>query len=636
VTSAPRGGPLPVRSLEEGYEFAALQPCACGVTDEPAADLLVSEPAPGSYRLDFSCRGCARPRELLVVLTERPNLPGEEFAYSRSGRPSQVIDGGGWVAVLHRYFTASMSAIDALGGEPPDDVLAPVLARSLVRAAAAAEEALALLPEGHDALPDGQVSTGAGRELRARRPALFTRELMAAGPVRCREQLTEVMAAYQNGLGCLGTRLENLMSEVLPYGTRHVGEPFDARTYWEAKYHSTTVDCRCGSNRAAMARTELLIEGQLLTRLFGSCGACGRPREFFYRNLADRTAELPMDESWGLGGQASRLLDAAMLSGLSAAFEGIARGNIAADPAGQWYGIRHLLTMAVAGFDEAYDALPPGADRVPPEALWHPAGRSQAAEQPRSVERGWLEWARRQTRELLDDFLARYPRPVDVTGGADGEGGGGPVGERGGGPGGGAVGEPLRPRSSVERDLYMSLHPCECGEQFLDPDEIVVRTVDGEHVAGYAGTCGGCGRRRRFEFARSEQANPPDALASWAGLDDPSEIIDAGQWLRVSDELAAVADLLAAGGADGLELGLWGAITTDTTPAEMLWSLLARSASAVDEALKFLPPGRDELPDAAFWTGEGRRLRGQRPERFTRRALESLRDERRARVPLPA
>ena len=610
MTSALRTGPLPVRSIEEGYEFASVRPCACGVTDEPAADLTVTELAPGSYRLEFSCRGCGRPRELTVALTERLNSPGEEFAYSRSGRPSSVIDGGGWVAILHRYFTASMSAIDLLAGEPPDDVLAPVLARSLVRAAAAAEEALALLPEGADALPDAQVSTAAARELRARRPALFTREVMEAGPVRCREQLTGVMAAYQNGLGCLGTRLENLMSEVLPYGTRHVGEPFNARTYWEARYHSNTVDCRCGSNRVALTRTELAIDGQELTRLFGSCEGCGRPREFLYRNLADPAAELPMDESWGLRERPSQLFDPAMLAGYSAAFEGIARANLATDPVGQWYAIRHLLTMAVAGFDEVHTALPPGADRIPPEALWHPAGQSQAAEQPRSVERGWLEWAGRQTRELLADFLARYPRPD--------------------GPG---DDEPLRPRSRTERELYVALHPCECGETAFDPDEIVAQTVDGELVARHRGACGTCGRQRWFVFALSERSQEPDALASWAGSDEPSEIIDAGQWLRVSDDLQAAAEVMARGGAQGAELGLWGQIASGASPRELLSSLLARSASAVDEALKFLRSGRDELPEPAFWTADGQQLRAQGPERFTRVALEALRDERRARVP---
>ncbi|MFG2042845.1 hypothetical protein [Dactylosporangium sp. NPDC048998] len=614
MTSPTPGTPLPVRSLEEGYEFASMQPCDCGVAAEPAADLAVTELGPGSYRLGFSCRECAGPRELLVVLTERPNLPGEEFAYSRSGRPSKIIDAGGWTAVLHRYYTASMSAIDLLDGEPPDDVLAPVLARSLVRAAAAAEEALALLPEGADALPEEQVSTAAGRALRTKRPSLFTREVMQAGPDRCREQLTEAMAAYQNSLGCLGTRLENLMGEVLPYGTRHIGEPFNARTYWEAKYHSKTVDCRCGSNRVETTRSELLIEGQLLTRLFGSCEACGRPREFFYRNLADPAAELPMDEAWGLDARASQLFDPAMLAGFAAALEGIARANIAADPSGQWYGIRHLLTMVIAGFDEAYDALPPGADRIPAEALWHPTGQAQAAEHPESLERGWLEWARRQARDLLADFLARYPRPEQ------------PDDDAG----------PLSPRSGIERSLYIALHPCECGEPVFEPDEMVVETVDVEPIARHRGPCGACGRQRQFEFALSEQTHPPDALASWAGPHSASAIIDAGQWLRVSDDLQAAAEVMARGGVDGAELGLWGQIASGAAPEELLWGLLARSASAVDEALKFLRPGRDELPGEAFWTEDGRRLRDERPERLTRRALEALRDERRARVPLPA
>jgi hypothetical protein len=53
--------------------------------------------------------------------------------------------------------------------------------------------------------------------------------------------------------------------------------------------------------------------------------------------------------------------------------------------------------------------------------------------------------------------------------------------------------------------------------------------------------------------------------------------------------------------------------------------LLARSASAVDEALLFLPAGAQEVPAIGCWTEEGRRARRERPDRFERRALESLR-----------
>ena len=71
-----------------------------------------------------------RPRGYAVTLTERPNLPGEEFAYSRAGRPSRLLDGGGWALVLRRYYEGSAALIDSLAGQAPDDNLAPAVARA--------------------------------------------------------------------------------------------------------------------------------------------------------------------------------------------------------------------------------------------------------------------------------------------------------------------------------------------------------------------------------------------------------------------------------------------------------------------------------------------------------------------------
>jgi hypothetical protein len=74
-------------------------------------------------------------------------------------------------------------------------------------------------------------------------------------------------------------------------------------------------------------------------------------------------------------------------------------------------------------------------------------------------------------------------------------------------------------------------------------------------------------------------------------------------------------------------------ILSGALPYRTRWVLLARLASAVDEALLFLWPDDVELPEYAFWTDEGLRARQERPERFTRSALTALRDELRSRVP---
>jgi hypothetical protein len=143
----------------------------------------------------------------------------------------------------------------------------------------------------------------------------------------------------------------------------------------------------------------------------------------------------------------------------------------------------------------------------------------------------------------------------------------------------------------------------------------------------YAGECSDCGQPREFSFAISERPTAPGEFTSWAADPEPSELVDAGQWLLVAESCQRYADGLTGDAAEFVQLRDWLALAGEDG-AERARELLARSAAAVDEALKFLPAWADQLPESAFWTDEAAEARRDRPDRFTRRSLEAEQYER--------
>jgi hypothetical protein len=93
-----------------------------------------------------------------------------------------------------------------------------------------------------------------------------------------------------------------------------------------------------------------------------------------------------------------------------------------------------------------------------------------------------------------------------------------------------------------------------------------------------------------------------------------SELIDPGQWIL----LAATYASRALEGALFYAADPSGGDRYDSVEAD--WRF---AADAVEEALKFFPPGETELPPDAFWTELGRSVRESEPDRLTRPKLES-------------
>ena len=151
--------------------------------------------------------------------------------------------------------------------------------------------------------------------------------------------------------------------------------------------------------------------------------------------------------------------------------------------------------------------------------------------------------------------------------------------------------------------MYMSLHPCRCGETRTSTSTHSSLDAEQGLASEHTGTCVGCGCKRRFVFR----------LPSWVpqhsdryGGPDPSQIIDAGEWRLVS-------------------LAYMGQLDSVKDRPEKLRQVLEVALAAYLEMLKFIPPGRQEMPESAFFTPRGRQVRATEPPQFlTRSFLEAM------------
>jgi hypothetical protein len=173
-------------------------------------------------------------------------------------------------------------------------------------------------------------------------------------------------------------------------------------------------------------------------------------------------------------------------------------------------------------------------------------------------------------------------------------------------------------RSYDEAYLYMELRPCVCGEAEFDKTTMSA-FEDGTAVTRYAGQCPNCGRNRRFTF-RLPDGPPQISFGMRYGWDDqPSELIDPGEWLGVADVFEADAQA---------ELTSGDIVGDDQLTA--IFYLLSAALAATEEVVKFLPAGADRVPEEAFRSQPGRMLFELTPHRFTRAELERTRAAREA------
>ncbi|WP_112236618.1 hypothetical protein [Kribbella monticola] len=159
-------------------------------------------------------------------------------------------------------------------------------------------------------------------------------------------------------------------------------------------------------------------------------------------------------------------------------------------------------------------------------------------------------------------------------------------------------------RTPDEALLYAELAPCEdCGTLATEWKQGLT-SVEGELAISYVGACPGCGAARELLFGMPAQETPPGPFPTFGG-EEPSEVFDAGQWLEIADNAARDVPI--------------------DDPAET-GRRLALARAAVDEVIKFVPAGEHAVPDDAFWTEQGSRIRAGEPGRFRLERLLVVRD----------
>jgi hypothetical protein len=162
-------------------------------------------------------------------------------------------------------------------------------------------------------------------------------------------------------------------------------------------------------------------------------------------------------------------------------------------------------------------------------------------------------------------------------------------------------------RTRDEAILFLDLRPCErCGSVDMTWDSALV-FIDGRAARSYFATCPACGLERKYTFwapdPRTQPARPEGAVSF--GGPEPSELLDAGEWLWVADLTAS---------------------RVPVNDQRAAWRALAIATAAMDEILKFVPPEAREVPDSGFWSARGHRVRAEEPGRFDRERLVIVRD----------
>ncbi|MBX7270186.1 hypothetical protein KIF24_31955 [Micromonospora sp. Llam7] len=168
---------------------------------------------------------------------------------------------------------------------------------------------------------------------------------------------------------------------------------------------------------------------------------------------------------------------------------------------------------------------------------------------------------------------------------------------------------PLLSRTNAEAHLYMDLHPCSCGATGFPRQSTVVTLDDGDLASRYTGACVGCGQEREFVFRLPPLVAPAGGGFRYGG-DEPSQLLDPGEWLLVSDAYAGQVPAQPSAGEAG----------------QRARAALSRAVAALDEVGKFIPTGADAVPPDAFTSDRGRQLHQREPGRFRRDRLAAIRD----------
>ncbi|MBW6439616.1 hypothetical protein KZ829_38405 [Actinoplanes hulinensis] len=241
---------------------------------------------------------------------------------------------------------------------------------------------------------------------------------------------------------------------------------------------------------------------------------------------------------------------------------------------------RHLLECAVDCAAEVARLVPAGTGQVPVRHLWTADGL-QALRQ-RAADFGVPRIDRELARRRLDlaEFVAVFgPPPVDRT----------------------APMNPPLARSGSDASMFLDFQECRCGGKLLSFGERSLPAGDHEVLTVKARCVRRVWHRFRFRFTvRPGTLGTARWQMSLRG--EPSHLVDPGQWL-------VMATVYAAG---------------DQQAHAMNMKL---AASSVEEAMLFVPPGADAVPEEEIRSRHGQEMLAVEPDRFRWPWLLAARDD---------
>ncbi|BCJ33284.1 hypothetical protein Athai_07870 [Actinocatenispora thailandica] len=171
---------------------------------------------------------------------------------------------------------------------------------------------------------------------------------------------------------------------------------------------------------------------------------------------------------------------------------------------------------------------------------------------------------------------------------------------------------PALARTPAEARLRLELTECPvCFERETRWRLVSTATVAGTALERYAGSCGRCGAEREADFRAPGDASTDAGgtePATRFGAGRPSELLDAAEWLEAATLTEAAAD---AGPAE---------------PAAERRARLEYARDAVVEAMRFLPPDGDRVPEADLFSPLGRQVAAADARRLTRDWMRTMRD----------
>jgi hypothetical protein len=168
--------------------------------------------------------------------------------------------------------------------------------------------------------------------------------------------------------------------------------------------------------------------------------------------------------------------------------------------------------------------------------------------------------------------------------------------------------QPLQAHTTTEATTYLRVHPCgSCGH---GPWRIVAQDArdrpaeDGGRLTIEA-VCEQCGEGETLRFAVEHVQTPEGATNAINPGDEPSRIIDLGQWLSLFHLLLEQA--------------------SRERSSHQARRTGYGAALCLDEALKFYEEDDEVPPEDAFWSEPGRRAFREHPEKFARQRLRDMR-----------